>query len=176
MTKIPTPEVVARVRRGYAEGVPVSEIAAQVGITSMHVLYGCFDGRYPDGSSEAPAAIPRRMTKTSVRRGGDLSRAALVARIWRTARKQVEDIEQRLAAAGLPLAERESNNRMLAVVARTLRELNSVDAGLKQRTDTPKSDDDGPPPRNVDELRAALAQKLEAFIRREGDSVSDDAG
>ena len=55
------------------------------------------------------------------------SRAALVSRMWRTAERQVEEIEDRLAVAGLELAERESNARTLAIVAKTLRELAAVD-------------------------------------------------
>ena len=47
--------------------------------------------------------------------------------MWRTAERQVEEIEDRLAVAGLELAERESNARMLAIVAKTLRELAAVD-------------------------------------------------
>ena len=47
--------------------------------------------------------------------------------MWRTAERQVEEIEDRLQAAGLELAERESNARTLAIVAKTLRELAAVD-------------------------------------------------
>jgi hypothetical protein len=47
--------------------------------------------------------------------------------MWRTAERQVGEIEDRLKAAGLKLAERESNTRMLSIVARTPRELSAVD-------------------------------------------------
>jgi hypothetical protein len=138
-------------------------------------MYRCLAGEYPDGSGAAPAPIPRRRPAVrSYRRAA--SRVALVGSIWRTAQKQVEHIEDRLDAAGLPLAERESNARMLAVVARTLRELAAVDEANKPRKNNPKNDDDELPPRNVDELRQALSRKLEAFIARSGDGVSDDAG
>ena len=89
-------------------------------------------GAYPDGSGVAPRRSQRRKPGVRVRhRTG--SRAALVARMWRTAERQVEEIEDRLKAAGLELAERESNARTLAIVARTLRELAAVDEAKKPR-------------------------------------------
>ena len=89
--------------------------------------------------ASSPLPIPQRRPGVHDRhRKG--SRAALVARMWRTAERQVEEIEDRLQAAGLELAERESNARTLAVVARTLRELrrwirpkNRVARGLERQ-------------------------------------------
>ena len=66
-------------------------------------------------------------------RGRAGSRAALVARMWRTAERQVEEIEERLKSAGLEPAEREGNARTLATLARTLRELAAFDEAKKPR-------------------------------------------
>ena len=88
MTEIPTPEQVALARRGYIERVPVRTILAEVAI-KLGTLYRCIDGEFPDGSGIAPAPLPRRYAGVRVRhRMG--SRAALVARMWRTAERQVE--------------------------------------------------------------------------------------
>jgi hypothetical protein len=89
--------------------------------------------------------------------------------MWRTAERQVEEIEARLAVAGIELAERESNARTLAVVAKTLRELSAVDEGAAaRRKEKPKDDDDDTDtvPRNVDDLRRELARKMGALIER----------
>jgi len=173
MAEIPTPDTVALVRRRYAEGAQISVIAAESGIKNWGTIYRCVAGRYPDGSGKVLEPLPRRRTGVRIYRGVG-SRAALVGRIWRAAQKQVEDIEDRLDAAGLPLEERESNSRILAALARTLRELNAVDESRRSRRKTAKTKDDERPPRNVDDLRAALARKLEAFIARTGDGVSGD--
>ena len=97
--------------------------------------------------------------------------------MWRTAERQVGEIEDRLKVAGLELAERESNTRMFAIVARTLRELSAVDEAEKARgREASKDNNDDAPPRNIDELRSALADKLAAFVARTGDAVPDRTG
>src|SRR6188474_839186 len=132
MDYAPPPETVALVRRRYAEGAFVKTIVAESGIKNLTVIYRCVAGLYPDGSGIKPAPIPQRRAGVRVRhRKG--SRAALVARMWRTAERQVEEIEDRLAVAGLEIAERESNARTLAIVAKTLRELVAVDESEKSR-------------------------------------------
>ena len=104
----------------------VKQIVAQSGIKNLNIIYRCVAGLYPDGSGIKPAPIPQRRRGVRVRhRTG--SRAALVTRMWRTAERQVEEIEERLTVAGLELSERESNARTLAIVAKTLRELSAVD-------------------------------------------------
>jgi hypothetical protein len=166
MAPTPAPDVVALVRRLYQDGVPVKDIIASTGLTPG-VMYRCIDGKFDDGSGVSPAPIPRRRAET---RTG--SRSALIALMWRTAELQVGEIEDRLKAAGLQLAERESNARMLAVVARTLRDLSAADEADKARgKEASKDNDDDAPPRNIDELRSALADKLEAFVARTVDAV-----
>ena len=174
MAEIPTPDVVALVRRRYAEGALISVIAAESGIKNWGTIYRCVAGQYPDGSGSVLAPLPRRRPGVRIhRRAG--SRAALVASIWRTAQKQVEDIEDRFDAAGLPPEERESNGRMLATVARTLRELNAIDESSRSRRKNATKQADERPPRTVDDLRAALARKLEEFIARRGTGAAGDA-
>jgi hypothetical protein len=167
MAFIPPQDVVALVRRLYAEGATINAIIAASGIKNLSTLYGCTDGAYPDGSGVKPEPIPRRRIGVQVRhRKG--SRAALVTRMWRTAERQVEEIEERLAVAGLPLAERESNARTLAVVAKTLRELAAVDEAEQSRKGRkqPADDniDDDPVPRDINEFRRELARRINALV------------
>jgi hypothetical protein len=163
----PTPDVVAQVRRLYSEGESVKDILAGMAI-KLGTLYGCLDGRYPDGSGIKPARIPRRREGVHVyQRIG--TRGALVARMWRTAEKQVAEIEDGLKAAGIALDERESNARTLAIVAKTLRELSAVDEAAekprrKGRKQLPDDDSDDEPPRDIEELRRELSRKIEALI------------
>jgi hypothetical protein len=174
MIVIPTPEQVALARRRYFERAPVKEILAEAGI-KLGTLYRCLAGDFPDGSGVEPAAIELRRRGVRVRhRLG--SRAALVARIWRTAERQVEEIEDRLKAAGLELAERESNARTLAIVAKMLRELAAVDDAKNTRgKGASRGNNDDDVPRNIDDLRRALAQKLESFVAGQSGAVPGDA-
>ena len=167
MAYAPTPDVVALVRRRYAEGAAVKAIVEESGIKNLNILYRCVAGRYPDGSGVTPAPIPTRRQGVRVRhRAG--SRAALIGRMWRTAERQVEEIEDRLAVAGLELAERESNARTLAIVAKTLRELSIVDEAketCKGRKRPPDDDtDDDPVPRDINEFRRELARRINALV------------
>jgi hypothetical protein len=178
MAGIPTPDVVALIRRRYAEGATVKEIVAESGVTNLDIFYRCVAGDYPDGSGEPLAPIAKRRPGARVRhRKG--SRTALVARMWRTAERQVEEIEDRLAAAGLPLAERESNARTLAIVAKTLRELAIVDDARKPgkaNKQLPDDDtDDDPVPRNIDDFRRELARRIEALVDSRTDGGGDPA-
>jgi hypothetical protein len=180
MAYSPPPEVVALVRRLYREGATVKAIVAETGITNLDILYRCVDGDYPDGTDEKPKPLPKRRPGVRVRhRKG--SRTALVARMWRTAERQVEEIEDRLKAAGLPLAEHESSARTLAVVAKTLRELAAVDEAQKPgkgKKQTPEDDiDDDPVPRNIDEFRRELARRIDALVEgRTGSGNPDQTG
>ena len=173
MADSPTPERVALARRRYIERVPVRAICAEAAI-KLGTLYRCLNGDFDDGTGIKPAPIPLRHAGVRVRQRMG-SRAALVARMWRTAERQVEEIEDRLKSAGLELAERESNARTLAIVAKTLRELSAFDEARKPRGRRAPDDDHDELPRNVDELRRSLAQKLEAFVAGSADSLPGDA-
>ena len=174
MADIPTPERVALVRRRYLEGATVRAISVQSGITNIDTIYRCVDGRFPDGSGVKCAPIPRRRAGVRIRgRGGN--RVALAARMWRTAEWQVEEIEQRLRAAGLDPAEREGNARTLATLARTLRELAAFDETQqsRERRTQNKADDDDHPPRNIDQFRHEVARRLEALLASRADAGGD---
>ena len=90
-------------------------------------------------------------------------RTALIKRMWRAADAQVQEIENRLLQDSRKPLERERDARMLAVLARTLRELAALDE-TKQRKQTAASADDEAVPRDMDELRRSLARKLETLI------------
>ena len=159
MATTPTPDVVALVRRLYQDGESVKDICAKAGI-SLATMYRCVNGKFDDGSGVPPAPILHRRTDTrTAERIG--RRGALIARMWRTAERQVGEIEDRLKAAGLELAERESNARTLAVVARTLRDLSAADEANKARSREASKDNND----NARlELRRSLAKKLAAFV------------
>jgi len=180
MADTPTPDVVALARRRYRDGHAVKAILADTGLTRT-ALYRCLAGDCPDGSGATPEPIPLRSARVRTRSPGG-SRAALIARMWRTAERQVDEIEQRLVETGLERAERESNARTLAVVAKTLRDLAVFDEASKPCSPTArgreaqKDNDDESVPRNIDDLRRALARKLEAFVAGTEDPVSGDTG
>ncbi len=165
MIATPTPEQVALARRLYQDGVAVRDILTAAGI-KLGALYRCLNGDFPDGSGIAPAPVPLRHQGVRVRQRMG-SRAALVARMWKTAERQVEEIEDRLKAAGLELAERESNARTLAIVAKTLRELSIVDEAKETRKGRKRPDDDiddDPVPRDINEFRRELARRIDALV------------
>jgi hypothetical protein len=155
------PEKVALVRKLYVDGVPIAEIQARTGVRHLRDIYACLDGKYDDGSGAPPQPIPRRRPRLKVPRRLRSSREALVARLWRTAERQVRDIEIRLAASEQPPDERERDARVLAVLVKTLRELNAIDsAALRDKPQTDSgNDDDGV--RDLDEFRRELARKID---------------
>lgn len=94
-------------------------------------------------------------------------RQQFVARLWRTAMLQVEDIERRLRADAQQPAESERDARTLAVLVKTLRELVAFDAAVANDAakDAMTADDDTDPvPRDADELRRELARRIRAFV------------
>jgi hypothetical protein len=100
-------------------------------------------------------------------------RAALVRQMWHTAEAQVREIEERLQQNRQAPDERERDARVLAVLAKTLRELAALDqansdaaarAALSQSDDA----DDDPVPRDIDEFRRELARRIHAFVDSRG--------
>jgi hypothetical protein len=174
MADILPPERVALARRRYVEGATVKSICAETGIRNRGTFYRCLAGEFDDGSGQRPAPLPRRRASA---RGRATDRASLVARLWRTAERQVQQIEQRLKAAGLEPTEREGNARTLATLVKTLRELAAFDAAQSARDKkAPNDDDDDPVPRDIDEFRRELARRMDAFVAsRTGAGVSADS-
>ena len=141
------------------------QIVAKAASRISTIIYRCVAGLYPDGSGIKPAPIPHGggACACGIATG---SRAALVTRMWRTAERQVEEIEERLTVAGIELVERESNARTLAIVAKTLRELSAVDRRKrrKRRRSREKTSMTTPSPRNIDEFRRELARRIERSL------------
>ncbi|MEW6451176.1 MAG: hypothetical protein AB1490_11030 [Pseudomonadota bacterium] len=172
METIP-PETVALARRSYAEGVSVSRILAETGI-SLGTFYAVCDGKFDDGGGAKPAPLPRRRIVMGRRRKAVRApRVSLVARLWRTAERQVREIETRLDADAQEPEERERDARVLAVLVKTLRELQAFDDAKGKRkskekaAQEPVSDD-----RDIDEFRRDLARKIDQLAAQysaEGD-------
>ncbi|MGH6768375.1 MAG: hypothetical protein ACRECO_05060, partial [Xanthobacteraceae bacterium] len=78
-------------------------------------------------------------------------------------------IEDRLVGKRQQPDERERDTRMLAMLAKTLRELSAFDETTTESTD---QNDEGP--RDIDEFRRDLARRMDAFVeRRLGTGLSD---
>lgn len=164
------PDKIEAVRADYAGGTAVHRIVGAHEITLAELYYcvgGCDDG---DGPRLAP--IPRRRIVLG-RKSRQLktSRLSLVSRLWRTAERQVRDIEGRLAVALQEPVERERDVRVLAVLVKTLRELSAFDAAAAAAapTDVPQNDDRGPA--DIDEFRRELARRMEAIVARRKSGV-----
>lgn len=172
MKTIP-PETVALVRRSYVEGVPISRILSETGL-SLGTMYHVCDGMFDDGSGTRPAPLPRRrILMGRSRKALHASRISLVARMWRTAERQVRDIETRLDDHTQETDDRERDARVLAVLVKTLRELQAFDSALGKgkgkgkAAQEPVSDD-----RDIDEFRRDLARKIDQLAAQysaEGD-------
>ncbi|MGI8526467.1 MAG: hypothetical protein ACR2K5_09880 [Pseudolabrys sp.] len=100
-----------------------------------------------------------------------------MARIMRSAERQIAEIERRIGAGG---DQSDKDTRALSLLARTVRELTAIDAMNREieqrkqgRRDNDKSDE---LPRDIDELRASVAHKLQQLIadaKEVGDSEAE---
>lgn len=148
-------ELIVRVRTDYAAGKAVRKIMAETGLSSG-TLYKIIDG---DCDIDLPGAIKRRYGMI----GGIGRRAALVARLWNTAERQVREIETRLRRGKQEATERERDARVLAVLVRTLRDLNAFDESTKVAAAT-TADENDDMPADIDEFRNELARRIRAFV------------
>ena len=151
-------ETIARARELYADpSIPLARIMAETKL-SRHALYYVVDG-----AGGTLPALPRRNASAGTRRralSGD--RISIVKRLWRTAERQVRDIEERLLRNQYAPGERGEDTRLLAIVVKTLRELSVLDDSKGGKaTDKDTIDDDGP--RDIDEFRRELARRMQAF-------------
>ena len=87
-------------------------------------------------------------------------RRTLVTRLWRTAERQVADIETRLIEAGGDPATLERDAKTLAVLARTVRDLVAIDAEQKRGAKADRNDDEKEAPRDFDQFRTELSETL----------------
>ncbi|MGC1465562.1 MAG: hypothetical protein WA792_07500 [Pseudolabrys sp.] len=175
MTDIPAAAL--RARQMYADGVSVAAIRAATGLTH-HALYRWIAGR--DGLPPLPK---RRIVKKVRISAGD--RISVIARIMRSAERQVAEIEKRI---GTQDDQGDRDARALALLARTIRELTAVDAMNRdmnrdmnretaQQARGRHANDEASDsvPHDVDALRRSLARKLEEIIAEGGDMLSGEA-
>jgi hypothetical protein len=166
----PSPETVALARQMYIDGASVSEILAATQL-SLGALYNWLDGGPNDPALRLTPIPRRRDIKGQRRRLTEAARASLVTRLWQSAERQVRDIEGRLKQAAIEPAERERDARLLAVLVKTLRELNTIDDSKRGKGAADQQDDE--PPRDLDEFRRELARRMDAFVdSRTGAGVS----
>ena len=160
MTEIP--ETAHRARQMYADGVPTRTIMAETKL-SLHSFYNWINGKASSKAQPVLLPLPKRRLVRHLRiNPGD--RRSLVERMMRSAERQVAEIELRV---GAPRHDREKDARMLAVLARALRELTAVDAlnkELEQEAGKTHARNDDPVPEDIDEFRNELARRLEAVI------------
>jgi hypothetical protein len=100
--------------------------------------------------------LEHRRVMSDTRQEIQTARASLTARLWRAAEMQAAEIEERLAQGSRPIGESERDARVLAVLAKTLRELSSASL----IPDEEEKDDEDATPDEVETLREALAQRL----------------
>jgi len=147
------PAMAQLARQLYLDGAPLKETARRTGLK--------------------PAA--RRVTLAPGTRSAAPARGHLLSRLWRAAERQLDEIEQRLAAAvppeadapagpPRPAADAEKDARALAVLARTLRELSALEAEA-QKSRKVKAEDDAV--RDLDTFRRELARRLDR-LRADG--------
>lgn len=157
------PETAGLARRLYAEGVPIAEICARTGLSSR-AAYHWIDREVDADGAVRHAPLRRRSGKVRGETSSEPPRRRLLARLWRAAERQVADIEARMvrAAPGAgeagPVrvaADAEKDARALALIARTVRELNAAEDDSKPEKD---ADDTV---RDLDLFRRELARRLE---------------
>ncbi len=126
-------------------------------------------------ATRRPRRAKRRKHNISACAGQDSAvppeRIALAARIQAAAEREIAAVERLLAALGASdPAETESSARTLASLARTLRELVHLDV-----VPPASKPDDEELPRDLDELRRTLAQRLDQLIA-EAKAIPPDDG
>lgn len=153
----------------YVAGTTVAKITNQTGL-SQGALYHWLAGGPAEGAEALPPIplrrqMPARAVRPALRRRQvRTSRPSLVARLWRTAERQVAEIEARLVEAGGNAEALERDARTLGVLARTVRDLTALDGAEKREPKTGRTDDQsaeaGNAPRDLDAFRRDLAAKL----------------
>ncbi|PTM38746.1 hypothetical protein [Bosea sp. 124] len=121
-----------------------------------------------DDALALPAAKGKRLA---------VGRKAVVTKLWRAAKRQLDAHEARLDELPKGAAASEADAKALAVLARTVRELVALEAATLGRED--KSNDDLSSTaglRHVAELRRELARRMERLIAEDaGEAVAPPA-
>jgi hypothetical protein len=162
-------DLIMRAREDYVAQKNTGQIMAECRL-SVGTFYKLLAGKGP--AAGLPAIVLRRDLGGERAKRPDRIRASLVDRLWRTADKQVREIEKRLRLDQKPDA-RERDARMLATMVRTLRELRALDAARGEQEPAPEHEHG---PDNLDDFRRDLARKIDAIIARRGASPARDAG
>jgi hypothetical protein len=102
------------------------------------------------------------------------SKATLIQRLWNAAEAQICDIEQRLIMLDSSTAQFEKDARSLALLAKFLKELMSIECLMSNKkastkTSKLKIEDKNAPPRNLEHFREELEKRLTA-MRQGGDT------
>lgn len=169
-------DVMAQGRRLYEDtDLPVRDIALTMGICHT-TLYRNVENwgwtkRPPPGFGMRPQR-GRRGPQDRI----DAMRHGLVERIQRAVASQLTSLEGRFGEEGAAGGtDRERSARALASLARTIRELHAIElAADKSARKKDDEDDDDAVPRDIDELRRALAERLERLLAARDDRP--DAG
>jgi hypothetical protein len=99
---------------------------------------------------------------------------SLVARVQAAVEREIDklDATNRQDGEAAQSEAPEGRARRLASLSRTLRELGSLQAAIE---DEPESHDEDAVPRDIDELREALCQRLERLVARDKARALHDA-
>ncbi len=127
---------------------------------------------HASGTLKGECTPARRRQKPVRGPGGLPPRQRLLARLWRTAERQVAEIEGRMWAGmdadeqtARTAADSEKDARALALIARTLRELTAAEDDAARQTGMNTNDGSG---RDLDDFRRELARRLER-LRTDGE-------
>ncbi len=178
--KIIAPELIAEGRRLYEEtNTPTREIAALMGITR-----GTLDNRIAEWkwtrrrySAPAPATVPAAAaaetrpsgtppaetaaSDAGPRLAADEPPLAFAARVQRVLEAQMALIERTLNVLGpANSAEAERITRILAMISRTVQD---IQASAEGQTSSDETDDDDVPG-DIDEFREELARRIRSFV------------
>jgi hypothetical protein len=170
-------DVFVRARQMYVDRVPIKEICAATGLNDHQVDHALKGGPYVASGQRmfAPIARNRIIRRKAKKKPPQSARTAVVARLWKSAERQVADIHKRLRQAGLDPAERERDARMLAVMVKTLRELAALDDKADPHDQRPQPDE--PDTRDIDQFRRDLARRIDALVAsQQGQADGGDAG
>ncbi|MFG1347264.1 hypothetical protein V5F59_20425 [Xanthobacter autotrophicus DSM 431] len=173
------PPRAALARQLYQDGLPLAEIGRRTGLKPASVYYWIDREVAPDGSVTLNP-VCRRLTLAAGVRDAQPARGHLLARLWRAAERQLDEIEQRLerapfgdgAAPARPSGDAEKDARALAVLARTLRELSALEAEAHKSRLKAKAEHDTV--RDLDAFRRELARRLDR-LRAGGDGAEPAA-
>jgi hypothetical protein len=172
MNKKLSRETIDGIRQRYAEGVPISAIRAEFEVSEGATYYWVKGGPAKGLNRLPPLPLRGRGGEGEGSRPGPRGvRRATIDRLWRTAARQVQDIELRLSAEGQEPSERERDARLMAVMVKTLRELAAFDRADLEKSrksntkDAPRDHDDAVPA-DIDELRRELARRVDLIRQR----------